>query len=145
MGTNSASDADSPDTNARIDTKSPAADRSNGTAKTVTSILTGSANACPEQSRFFDLESEEGCDLDGFVSNVTTIAQSRCERCENYADIETVVCDLPIDHLTFAAHDSFAPYGPSCGSRRSPDHTAGAIQPTTDRSRVACSRECERR
>jgi hypothetical protein len=48
--------------------------------------------------------------LDGFVADVTTIAQSQCEHCEDYADIETLVCHLPIEHLTFAAHDSLAPY-----------------------------------
>ncbi len=48
--------------------------------------------------------------LDGFVGDVTTIAQSQCEWWESYADIETLICHLPIDHLTFAAHDSSAPY-----------------------------------
>lgn len=44
-----------------------------------------------------------GDDLDRFVVAVTTIAQSQCERTTDYTDIETLVCDLPIDHLTFAA------------------------------------------
>jgi putative transposase len=48
--------------------------------------------------------------LDGFVADVTTIAQSQCEHATDYADIEALVCDLPTDHLTFAAHDSLAPY-----------------------------------
>ncbi len=110
MGTNSASDADSPDTDERIDTQSPAADRPDDTAKSVTPILAASATDHPERSRFFDLDSEEAVDLDGFVADVTTIAQSRCECCEDYTDIETLICDLPIVHLTFAAHDSLAPY-----------------------------------
>jgi putative transposase len=49
-------------------------------------------------------------DLDRFVADVTTIAQSQCERATDYADIESLVCRLPIDHLTFAVHDSSAPY-----------------------------------
>jgi putative transposase len=36
--------------------------------------------------------------------------QSQCERATDYADIETLVSRLPIDHCTFAAHDSLAPY-----------------------------------
>lgn len=52
-------------------------------------------------------------DFSGFISDITTIAQSRCEHCEDYADIETLVCQLPVDHLTFAAHDAFAPYSGS--------------------------------
>lgn len=51
-----------------------------------------------------------GDDIDRFVADVTTIAQSQCERTTDYADIETLVCNLPIDHLTFAAHDSLASY-----------------------------------
>jgi putative transposase len=112
MGTNSASDADSPDTDtdARIDAKPPTADRSDDSAKTVTPILADSATDHSEQSGFFDVDSEEANDLDGFVTDVTTIAQSQCERCEDYTDIETLISDLPIDHFTFAAHDSLAPY-----------------------------------
>ena len=60
---------------------------------------------------FFDYKSdEEGDDLGGFVGDVTSIVQSRCERATDYMDIETLVSRLPIDHLTFAAHDSLAPY-----------------------------------
>jgi putative transposase len=112
MGTNSPSETESPDTDtdARIDTQSPAVDRPDDTAKSVTPILAGSTTDHPNPSRFFDLDSEEVVDLDGFVADVSTIAQSRCERCEDYTDIETLICDLPIDHLTFAAHDSLAPY-----------------------------------
>jgi hypothetical protein len=36
-------------------------------------------------------------DLDGFVADVTTIAQSQCEHATDYADVETLICDLPID------------------------------------------------
>ncbi len=48
--------------------------------------------------------------LDGFVVDVTTIAQSQCERWERYDDIEMLICHLPIDHLTFAPYDVSAPY-----------------------------------
>ena len=111
MGTNSASDADSPDTDARIDAKSSAADRSNGTTTTVLPLLADGTNDHSEQSRVCDSESESvGDELDEFVADVTTIAQARCKHATDYADIETLVCDLPLDHLTFAAHDSLAPY-----------------------------------
>ncbi|WP_435077858.1 transposase [Halococcus sp. AFM35] len=110
MGTNSPSETESLDTDARIDTQAPAADRPDDTAKSVTPTLAASATDHPERSRLFDLDSEEAVDLDRFVADVTTIAQSRCERCEDYTDIETLVCDLPIDHLTFAAHDSLVSY-----------------------------------
>src|SRR5699024_4630531 len=64
-----------------------------------------------EQAHFFESKLDGGGDvLDGFVADVTTIAQSQCERWEGYADIETLVCRLPIDRLTFAAHDDHAPY-----------------------------------
>jgi putative transposase len=46
----------------------------------------------------------------GFVGDITTIAQAQCEHATAYVDIETLVCRLPIDHLTFAAHDTAAPY-----------------------------------
>ncbi|WP_114578831.1 transposase [Saliphagus sp. LR7] len=49
-------------------------------------------------------------DLVGFVSDVTTIAQARCEHATDYTDIETLICRLPTAHLTFTAHDSLAPY-----------------------------------
>jgi putative transposase len=49
-------------------------------------------------------------DLDELVAAVTTIAQSQCEHATDYADIESLVCRLPIDRCTFAAHDSLAPY-----------------------------------
>lgn len=62
-------------------------------------------------SRFFTAESGgTSDDFDEFVSAVTIIVQSKCDRATDYADIETLVCDLPIDHFTFAAHDDFAPY-----------------------------------
>ena len=49
-------------------------------------------------------------DFDELVSAVTTIAQSWCEHATDYADIETLVCQLPVDNCTFAAHDALAPY-----------------------------------
>ncbi|EMA54539.1 transposase [Halococcus salifodinae] len=111
MGTNSASDADSPDMDARIDTQSLAEDRPNEATRTDPPILANTTNGHPEQSRVFDSESDgAGDDLGEFVADVTTIAQARCEHATDYADIETLVCDLPLDHLTFAAHDSLAPY-----------------------------------
>jgi len=111
MGRNSASDADSPDTDARIDAKSSAADRPNGTTTTVPPLLTDGTDDHPEQSRFFNREVDGADDeLDEFVADVTTIAQARCEHATDYADVETLVCRLPIDHLTFASHDSLAPY-----------------------------------
>jgi hypothetical protein len=111
MGTNSASDADSPDTDARIDTQSLAADRPNEATRTVPLILANTTDQRPEQSRVFDSESDgAGDDLGEFVADITTIAQARCEHATDYADIKTLLCRLPIDHLTFAAHDSSAPY-----------------------------------
>lgn len=97
-----------PDTDARIDAKSSAVDQLNETA---TPPLTGNATEHDEQSRFFASDSDRTNDgLDGFVRDISVIAQSQCERCEDYADIETLICQLPIDHCTFAAHDSSAPY-----------------------------------
>jgi putative transposase len=109
MDDNSASDADSSDTNARISTQPPAPDRLDRTTETLSPDLAGITNA--GQLRFFDGEADNvGDDLGGLVADVTTVAQTRCEHCEDYADIEALVCDLPIDHLTFAAHDSLALY-----------------------------------
>src|SRR5699024_9534742 len=109
MGRNTASDADLSDTNARIDTQPPAADRSNGITRTVPPSLADTSNT--GQPQFFAGESDGvGDDLDEFVTDVTTIARSQCEHATDYADIETLVCDLPIDHLTFVAHDSLASY-----------------------------------
>jgi hypothetical protein len=85
--------------------------RPTDTTKTVTPMLAESATDHHDQSRFFDVESEEvGNNLDGFVAAVTTIAQSQCERDTDYDDIETLVCHLTIDQFTFTAHDLFAPY-----------------------------------
>ncbi len=54
-------------------------------------------DSTPEQSRCFAVESDgTGSDLNGFISAITTIAQSQCERCEAYADVEALVCQLPI-------------------------------------------------
>ena len=110
MGTNSPSETDSPDTDARIDAKPPATTSLNDTTEMVAAALVANATGYNGQSRFFESESGSGDDLDGFVADVTTIAQSQCERCESYADIEMLVCHLPMGHLMFAAHDSLAPY-----------------------------------
>jgi hypothetical protein len=97
----------------RIDTQPPAADRSTRTTRTVPPSLADTSSA--RQPGFFDGESDGvGNELDRFVTDVTTIAQSQCEHATDYADVETLVCDLPIDHLTFAAHDSLAPYSGPC-------------------------------
>ena len=111
MDTNTPSESELPDTDARIDAKLPAADQPDDPTDSAASILADSTNDHSKRSRFFDVDFD-GTDnnLDGFVSDVTTIAQSRCEHATDYADIETLVCDLPIGHLTFAAHDAFAPY-----------------------------------
>jgi putative transposase len=44
------------------------------------------------------------------VADVAAIAPLWCEWSETYTDIETLVCRLPIDQSTFAAHDASAPY-----------------------------------
>jgi putative transposase len=113
MGTkpNTESDTDLPDTDTRIDANSPDADWSNATASTIISTLAGNETTHYGQPRFFAGETDEDGDaLDGFVADVTTIAQTWCEHATDYGDIETLVCCLPIDHLTFAAHNSSAPY-----------------------------------
>jgi putative transposase len=111
MGTKPTPESDSADTDGCIDTKSPATTPLNDTAEMVAAALVADATGYNDRSRFFEDESDgSGDGLDGFVADVTTIAQSQCERCESYADIETLVYHLPIDHLTFAAHDSLAPY-----------------------------------
>ncbi len=105
------SDANLPDTNTRIDAKSPTTDQPNDTAKTLTPIHADSATDHHGPSRFFDIDSDGSSDdLDGFVSDVTTVAQSQCEHATDYADIEALVRDVPIDNLTFDSHDSLAPY-----------------------------------
>ena len=111
MGTNRQSDSDSPDTDTRIDTNSSAVDRPNESVNTLPPALASNTTDHHGQPRFFDLDSEgTDNDLDGFVAAVATIAQSQCERATDYADIETLVCRLPIDRCTFAAHDALAPY-----------------------------------
>lgn len=77
---------DQNDTDARLDTRSPAADRPTETTETVAPIP------------------------DRFAATVTTVAQSQCERVTDYADIEMLVCRLPINQWTFAAYDASAPY-----------------------------------
>ncbi len=74
-----------------------------------TSVSTDSTTNHHGQSSFFNLELTNIV-LDEFVADVTTIAHSQCPHCDDYANIETLVSRLPIDHLTFAAHDSLAPY-----------------------------------
>jgi putative transposase len=104
-------DTDSPDTDARIETQLSTADKSNDLTKTVTPVLAENVTDQHGQSRFFnDASAKKDNALDGFVADVTTIAQSQCEHATNYNDIETLVCRLPIGHCTFAAHDSLAPY-----------------------------------
>ncbi|ADJ16429.1 MULTISPECIES: transposase [Halococcaceae] len=77
----------------------------------VAAALVADATGYNGRSRFFEDDPDgTGDALDGFVADVTTIAQSQCERAGSYTDIETLVCHLPIDHLTFAAQDSLAPY-----------------------------------
>lgn len=111
MGTKSESESDSPDTDTRIDAKPSATTPLNDTAEMVAAALIANTTGYNGRSRFFEDDSERSGDaLDEFVADLTTIAQSQCERWESYADIETLVCHLPINHLTFAAHDSLAPY-----------------------------------
>jgi putative transposase len=111
MKTKPTPESDAPDTDARIDAKSATTTPLNDTAEMVAAALIADATGYNGQSRFFEDESDgSGDDLDRFIADVTTIAQSQCERWETYADIETLICHLPIDHLTFAAHDSLVPY-----------------------------------
>jgi putative transposase len=111
MGTHAPSDSNAPDTDTHIDAKTPTGDRPNDTAQTNTSVPADSANHSSEQPRLVPLEVEaNGDDLGDIVAAVTTIAQSWCERATDYADIETMVCQLPSNQCSFAAHDSFAPY-----------------------------------
>lgn len=102
---------DQNDTDTRLDTKSPAADRPTETTETVAPTPADSPNGFSELPQLFAFEAKaQGDDLDDFVAAVTTIAQSWCERATDYAAIETLVCRLPIDQWTFAAHDVLAPY-----------------------------------
>ena len=111
MGTNSQSESDASDTTARTDAQPPTTTPLNDTAEMVAAALIADATGYNERSRFFESESNGSDDaLDSFVADLTTIAQSQGERAESYADLETLVCHLSIDHLTFAAHDSSAPY-----------------------------------
>jgi putative transposase len=111
MVTKPTPESGSADTDPRIDAKSPATTPLNDTAEMVAAALVADATGHHGRSRFFEDESDGSDDvLDGFVADVTTIAQSQCERWEGYADIEMLICHLPIGHLTFAAHDASAPY-----------------------------------
>lgn len=64
-----------------------------------------------EKSSLSIIRCIEGGALNEFVADVSTIVQSQCERATDYADIETLVSQLPIDYLTFAAHDSYSTTG----------------------------------
>jgi putative transposase len=111
METKPTPESDSADTDARIDAKPPVTTPLDETAEMVAAALVADATGYNGRSRFFEDESNGSGDiLDEFVADVTTIAQSQCERWESYADIETLICHLPIDHLTFAAYDASAPY-----------------------------------
>ena len=67
---------DQNDTDTRLDTKSPVADRPTETTETVAPTPVDSINGSSESSRLFALEAEaQGDDLDDFVAAVTTIAQ----------------------------------------------------------------------
>ena len=111
METTPTPESDSPDTDARIDARPPATTPLNDTAEMVAAALVADATGYNGQPRFFEGEADgSGDDLDGFVGDVTTIAQLQCERWESYRDIEMLIRHLPIDHLMFAAHDSLAPY-----------------------------------
>jgi putative transposase len=111
METKPTAESDSADTDPRIDAKSPATTPLNDTAEMVAAALVADATGYHGQTRFFEDELDgTGDAFDGFVADVTTIAQSQCGRWESYADIETLICHLPLDHLTFAAHDASAPY-----------------------------------
>lgn len=88
MGTNTQSDANSPDTDARIDVKTnnhrPAERRHEYT-------YTNFRRHCHRSVRTASESEEVDNALGGFVMDVSTIAQSRCERATDYADIETLV------------------------------------------------------
>lgn len=95
----------------RTDTQLPAEDWTNGTTKTDAPISANSTNGPPRHPLFPDSHVEITTDdLEGFVGAVTTTAQSQCEQCEDYADIESMVCQPSIDHFSFAAPDVSAPY-----------------------------------
>jgi hypothetical protein len=98
MGTNSQSGSESSDTNTRIDAHSPDTNLLSNTTTTVTSPRAGSTHEHHKQSCFFSPESDRTCEtLDRFVSDVITIAQSRCERATDYDDIEPSVCHLRLN------------------------------------------------
>jgi putative transposase len=110
MGTNTQLDADAPDTDTRSKAKSAVTDRLNA-AKTQTSVPVGNITDQDGPPRLFDGDIDgSDADLDGFVTALRTIVQSQCEHAIDYTDIETLVCRLPLNQWTFAAHDAFAPY-----------------------------------
>jgi hypothetical protein len=77
MGTKPTAESDSPDTDPRIDAESPATTPLNDTADMVAAALVADATGYNGRSRFFEDSSDRTDDvLDGFVADVTTIAQS---------------------------------------------------------------------
>jgi putative transposase len=111
MGTHASSESKTSDTDTRTDTKTPPPARPNDTAITSSPVAADSTTESAERSQLVALEADAPDDeLDTIVAAVTTIAQSWCERATDYADIETLVCHLPIDQYSFAAHDTSAPY-----------------------------------
>ncbi len=55
----------------------------------IAAALVADATSHHGRTRFFEDEFEgSGNGLDGFIADVTTVAQSQCERAESYADIE---------------------------------------------------------
>jgi putative transposase len=111
MDTYPPSDSKTSDTDARIDAQTPTADHPNDTGTPGALTPADSTNGPFEPPRSFALEAEGTAnDLDDVVTAVTTIAQSWCEHATDYADIETLVCQLPINQCSFAAYDAFAPY-----------------------------------
>jgi DNA invertase Pin-like site-specific DNA recombinase len=111
MDTHAPSDSKTPDTDARIDTKTPTANHPNDTGTPGALTPADSTNGPSKPPRSFALKTEaHGDDLADVVAAVTTIAQSWCEHATDYTDIETLVCQLPIDQWTFAAQDAFTPY-----------------------------------
>src|SRR5699024_12424906 len=111
MGANShsPSDADSPDTDARIDAKSPAANRLNDTTEMVAAALVASGTDYHGQTRFFEDELDGTDDaLDGFVADVTTIVQSQCKRATDSDDNEMLVFRLPNEYRILDTPDTLA-------------------------------------
>lgn len=45
--------------------------------------------------------------LDELATDIAIVAQSWCMWCEDYSDIKTLVCELPVEHVSFTAHDRY--------------------------------------